>query len=158
MKSNGFTLLEVIIYIFLFLIMMGSLVIVCFQMIQNSENINYKDSSREEINFVLKKIDWALIDAYRINHPSNSESDYLEVNKENFFNNPISFKLNTNDPNYHHIELCLNTDCYPLTSNNINIEKLSFSPLKNYSLAGVKIIIKINSLEITSIKYLKYER
>jgi competence protein ComGC len=158
MKHKGFTLLEVIIYIFLFLIMMGSLVIVCFQMIQNSENINYKDSSREEINFVLKKIDWALIDAYRINHPSNNESDYLEVMKENFFNNPISFKLNTNDPNYHHIELCLKTDCQPLTSNNINIEKLTFTPLKNYSSTGVKIIIKINGLEITSIKYLKYER
>jgi len=155
---SGFTLIEVIIYIALFSIMMGSLIVVIFQIIKNSEKITSSDHIQEEINFVLKKLDWALIDSYSIDQPLQEFSQVLEVNKNNFIDNPITFKLNTIDSNYHYVEYCINnTYCNPITTKNVKVENLLFTRLNKIGIKpdGVKIIININGVEIENIKYLQ---
>lgn len=159
MKKNGFILIEVVIYILLYSIMIGGILITVFQLIQNSESGSKKDKSVEETNFVLQKINWALVDTFEIKHPIVGQDDYLEINKENFIDNPIIFRLNTQDINFYFIEICLNGDCYPLTTRNIKINEMSFTylPKKGRGPPGIRIKININDFEITSIKYLKNE-
>jgi type II secretory pathway pseudopilin PulG len=159
MQKNGFILIEVVIYILLYSIMIGGILITVFQLIQNSESRTRKDKSVEETNFVLQKINWALGDTFEVKHPIMDQADYLEINKENFIDNPIIFRLNTQDINFNFIEICLSGDCYPLTSKNIKINELSFTylPKKGHSSPGIKTKIIINDFEITSIKYLKNE-
>lgn len=158
MKINGFTLLEVIIYMSLFSIMMGGLITITFQLIQSSEKTYMKGVIEEEINFVIKKIDWALVDASNIINPQVGSSTELKINKNNFGNNPITFKFNTHDPKYRYIEYCFNvTNCNPITTKNIKVNSINFLRINGPDLAtsGIEIIININDIEISSIKYLQ---
>jgi prepilin-type N-terminal cleavage/methylation domain-containing protein len=152
MKNRGFTLIEIIIYTALFSIMMGGLVVTVFELMQNSEKLSGNDTAQEEINFVLKKMDWALSDASDINSPQSGTSEVLSVNKTNFTNNPIVFDLNTSNSNYHYIEFCLkSTNCNPLTTQNVKVENLSFEYLPK---AGIKSTITLNGETISTVKYL----
>lgn len=158
MKKGGFILIEIIIYMALFSIMMGSLIVIVFQLIQNTEKMTLKNFDQEEINFVFKKIDWAFSDAININYPSSGTSNELELNKYNYTDNPVIFRLNTIDPHYRHIELCINiTDCNPITSKNVEVKDFSVIYLDNIDDIpdGIKIIININEIEISNIKNLK---
>lgn len=155
---SGFTLLEVIIYMALFSIMMGGLITITFQLIQSSEKTYMKGVIEEEINFVFKKIEWALIDAINISNPLTGQSTELEIFKNNFGDNPITFKYNTHDPNYRYIEYCFNIiNCNPITTKNVKVNSINFLRINDPDLAisGIEIIININDVEISSIKYLQ---
>ena len=58
--KKGFTLIEVIIYIALFSILMGTAFITAYQLIDGSGKLSIKNTIQEEGNFVMRKIDWAL--------------------------------------------------------------------------------------------------
>ncbi len=155
---SGFTLIEIIIYMTLFSIMMGGLIVTVFQLIQNTEKMTLKNFDQEEINFVLKKIDWAFSDAISINHPLSGTSDELEVNKYNYIDNPVTLRLNTFDPQHKHIELCLNNiDCNPITTRNVEVNDFSVIYLDNIDPIpdGIETIINIDGIEISNIKYLR---
>ena len=155
---SGFTLIEIIIYMTLFSIMMGSLIVTVFQLIQNTEKMALKNFSQEEINFVFKKIDWAMSDAMNIDYPISGTSNELVIDKYGYTDNPITFRLKIVGPNYQYVELCVkNTDCNPITSKNIKVENLSFIYLDNPNQIpdGIKIVININGTEISNTKYLK---
>jgi len=157
MKKQGFTLIEVIIYTALFSIMMGSLIVVVFQLIQSAEKLTLHDSAQEEMIFVLKKIDWALIDADKIILPLSENSKILEINKNNFSDNPIIIKLNESDPIYPYVEFCVKeTLCNPITTKNIIVKNLSFThlPAIRKSPEGILLEIEINNIKIITTKYL----
>lgn len=61
MKNNkGFTLIEVLIYIALFSLLMGTAFMTAFNLIDGSGKLSAKTTTIEEGNFVLRKINWAL--------------------------------------------------------------------------------------------------
>jgi len=158
MKNTGFTLIELVIYMALFSIMMGGLIVTIFQLIQNSEKINSKDSVHEEINFVFRKIDWALNDAVDISYPIPGSQNEIWINKNNFANNPIIFRLNDTSSDYKYIEFCVEeTDCSPITTRNVKVEDMVFILLNdtNSIPTGVEIIVKIGGIKLSNTKYLK---
>ena len=155
MKNKGFTIIELVIYLALFSIMLGGLIVTVFQLMESAGNLTSKDAVQEEINFVLKKMDWALADASGINSPLSGTSNTLIINKTNFSNNPIVFRLNTANPDYPYLEFCLNgTDCNPLTTRNVKVESLTFTKI-NGSPSGISMDLKINGMIITYLKYLR---
>ncbi len=152
-------LLEMIIYSALFSIMMGGLVIVAFQLSANTSDLALKVTTQEEINFVTKKIDWALTGVSKINIPTNGTTHKLSIDKINFNQNPIVIQLNQTSGD---IEFCTNscsnnTNFFPLTSKNIRIDALDFEYLEPgvNTPAGIKATIKINGITNTLYKYLK---
>lgn len=158
-SKKGFMLLEMIIYSALFSIMMGGLVIVAFQLSANTSDLALKVTTQEEINFVTKKIDWALTGISKINIPTNSTTHKLSVEKINFNQNPIIIELNQTSGD---IEFCTNscsntTNFSPLTTKNIQVDDLSFEYINTgvSTPAGIKATVKINGITNTIYKYFK---
>lgn len=94
--KNGFTLVEMIIYIGLLSLIIASVSGVTFQIIEASNQVNNKILIEEEANFLLRKIEWALWGASEINSPPPGDSGTtLSIDKYGFLENPIVFSLNS---------------------------------------------------------------
>lgn len=150
MKNKGFTIIELVIYMALFSIMLGGLIVTVFQLTESAGNLTSKDAAQEEINFVLKKMDWALADASSIEVPT---SNTLKIT--NFLGGKIIFRL-TGDQR---IEFCQSAsgscaDFMLLTTLDIKVEGLTFTKI-NGSPSGISMNLKINGMIITYLKYLR---
>ena len=79
-KSNGFTLIETIVYLALFSIMMGGAIVALFNLFESSGRELTHIMLQEEGNFIIAKINWAISGAQSVNQPSGYGS-LLSVNK-----------------------------------------------------------------------------
>ncbi len=70
--SQGFTLIETLIYLALFAIVIGGGMIAVYQIIQSTDATNNKVIVQEEANFLLRKINWALTGATAVSVPSGT--------------------------------------------------------------------------------------
>ncbi len=70
-RNQGFTLLEVIIYIGLFGILMSGVIIAARQLLSGGDRNQLAIAVQEEGTFLSRKINWALTDATSIAAPSN---------------------------------------------------------------------------------------
>lgn len=77
-ESSGFTLIETLIYIAFFAVLVGSLLGITFQTIDNSARLSKKITIQQEANFILRKIEWALNNAETVSDSSGPET--LTVN------------------------------------------------------------------------------
>lgn len=68
--SKGFTLIESIIYLALFVIVIGGGMVATYQVIQATDATNNHVILQGEANFLFRKIDWALNGADSVNVPS----------------------------------------------------------------------------------------
>jgi prepilin-type N-terminal cleavage/methylation domain-containing protein len=68
-KQQGFTLIEVIIYLALFTILMGGVVTMAYSIFESSERDQTKIMVQEEGDFLIAKINWALAGIESINEP-----------------------------------------------------------------------------------------
>ena len=82
-NSKAFTLIEVIIYIALFSLLIGTALVTTYQLIDGSWNLSRKNIVQEEGNFVMRKINWALAGVQTINNPTSGSDDTLSVTKYN---------------------------------------------------------------------------
>jgi type II secretory pathway pseudopilin PulG len=81
-KNSGFTLIETLVYMTLFVILMGGAVISAFNMFQSSGKNQTKIMIQEEGNFLLAKINWSLSGIQSISFPaSGSSGSLLSVTK-----------------------------------------------------------------------------
>jgi type II secretory pathway pseudopilin PulG len=164
---SGFVLIEMIIYIALFSIMIGGLIIVAFQLIQSGNKTGSRVVVQEEMNFVLKKIDWLTTGIESIQKPtSGSPTGALEVKKYGS-SNMWSVRLNdkgTSDTKDDIIELCenkpscSNTDFFPLTTVNVHIDSLTFVHLPltgSTPPEGVTVNLSIDGQTVSFSKYIK---
>ena len=135
--NSGFTLIEMLIYIALFSIMMGGLVVVVFQLSQNAGKLSSKNITQEEINFALKKIDWALTSA--------SGASVNISTSEISFNNPQAIIINLSSGN--HIQMKINGVVNPLTTKNVKVTNLSFQYMPR-----TKIMTNLNWLQKYSLQ------
>lgn len=93
-SEAGLTLIETLIYIAFFAFLIGSLLGITFQTIAATDQVNKKIVLLQESNFILGKLDWALIGAQTITVPVlNSSGSELKLNQYAGPNNPIDFTL-----------------------------------------------------------------
>src|SRR3989344_1509100 len=89
-QKEGFTLIEVMIYLALFTLLLGAGIVSAFYIIDAAERNKYEDSANAEAQFLLRKIDWALTGVSVINSPpSAGSSGVLSVDKADFPDNPL---------------------------------------------------------------------
>lgn len=97
MKSNsGFTLIEVLIYMGLFVLVIGGLLLTTYAVIESSGHLQDKTVVNEEADFIIRKIDWALTNATAISCPVAGQ---LQITKLGLLagQNPLLFTFSSNN-------------------------------------------------------------
>lgn len=69
MKNRGFTLIETLVYLALFALIIGGLVVAAYMLFETSDRNQTKAMMQEEENFLLGKINWALSGASIVSVP-----------------------------------------------------------------------------------------
>lgn len=96
--SAGFTLIEMIFYMFFITLIIGGSLGIVYQLLKNSDSLKSGIAVEEEANFILKKIIWTLNDISIINSPAvNGTSASLSVDKNAFADNPVVIDLDSGD-------------------------------------------------------------
>lgn len=144
MKNNkGFTLIEVVIYMALFAIIMGGLITTTYQLSQSAGSLQGKGITQEEMNFVLKKFDWAFTGV-----PS---SVVVTSSKINFTNLGQSYMINLSGSN--DIQMSVNGTTETLTTKNVKITNLAFTYSSSNKL--ITATFTIDGIVANYTKYLK---
>jgi prepilin-type N-terminal cleavage/methylation domain-containing protein len=151
--NKGFTLIEVIIYIALFSLLMGSAFVTAYQLIDGSGKLSTKNTVQEEGNFVMRKLNWTLTGISNITMPSktNLTSTTLAITK--YDGNVMNVRL-AGDV----IEIRENGGAYlPITTANVKVSDISFEfiPAIGSGTAGIKATITINDSVFTITKYMR---
>lgn len=157
-NNKGFTLIEVVIYIALFSLLIGSAFVTAYQIIDGTNKISVKTTTQEEGNFLMRKINWALtgLDPTPANAPvvtGPSCNQTLTINKLNHTANPIVIRLNTPESS---VEIKQGTGAYnPITTENVKVTCLKFSkiPPVGSGPSGVSATTTINGIDFTITKY-----
>ncbi len=142
--TTGFTLIEIIVYVALFGIMIGGIITSVYDLSQSSDNTDTKVTAGEEINFLIRKLDWLLVGAKGSSVVVSDSGKEISFKNPSLSANTIVLRLNvtTND-----IEIEKDGKISALTTKNVKVENLQFS----YS--SKKIVstsIKINGIEINT--------
>lgn len=139
-NNKGFVLIEMIIYTALFSIMMGGLVVVAYQLSENTSDVESKISAQEEINFVSKKLDWIFTGVRDITLSGNT----LEVIKGGDI---FKLRLDGTDGK-------IKLDDEDLTTENVKVNAFSFVILGGTP-EGVEITLTIDGVTNVFNKYVK---
>lgn len=150
--NKGFTLIEVIIYIALFSLLIGTAFVTAYQLIENSNKLSVKNTTQEEGNFVLRKLNWALTGASTFSISSSE----LTVNKFNGATVKIKLGSGANAGKI----LMNDTGLFvPITTDNVEVTDLQFQQVGTYP-AGISVVIKIKTLNTAAVDFMitKYLR
>lgn len=153
MKNNsGFTLIEVIIYIALFTLLVGSGFVTAYQLIEGGNALNQKTINQEEVNFVLRKISWVLNGVATINTPSSGYSNTLTVTR--YDGTVLDVRLNAGK-----IELKDGAagSFVPITTDNVKVTTLQFQyvPAVGTAPTGIIASTTISGYVATTTKYIR---
>ncbi|MBU6501032.1 MAG: prepilin-type N-terminal cleavage/methylation domain-containing protein [Patescibacteria group bacterium] len=88
-KTGGFTLIEIIIYIALFTLVVGGMLLTTYAVVGGSGNLQSKVFINEESVFIMRKLNWALTGAISI-VPNASTLTITQLNPPS----PLVFALN----------------------------------------------------------------
>ncbi len=72
--NRGFTLIETLVYLALFALIIGGLVVTTYLLFQTSDRYQTRATMQEEKNFILAKITWALSQARSVCDPAANTS------------------------------------------------------------------------------------
>ncbi len=149
-NKNGFTLIEVIIYIALFSLLLGTAFITAYELIEGSDKLSTKNTTGAEGNFFVRKLNWALTSISDINVPSPAT---LTVTK--YDGNIINFSLNANKIEIK--ESASGNVFIPITTDNVAVSSLQFIyiPAEGGAPAGVTASTVINGNTFSITKYLR---
>ena len=161
--NSGFTIIEVIIYIALFSLLMGSAFVTAYQLIDGSGKLSAKNTVQEEGNFVMRKFNWALTgisnDLVNITSPpqvSPYTSSTLSIMKwQTGLKIPIVIKYDTATSS---ILMREGTNSFlPITTSNVEVTSLQFRfiPPNGSSPAGIKATATINGTDFSITKYIR---
>ena len=148
--TNGFTLLETLVYIALLGILITGVFSVAYNLMEGTARINKKILLHEEATFILRKIGWAIADATSITIPS---ANVLSINKIHFAQNPIIF-----DESGGIVRITRGSGiAIPLNSVRAPVEDLSFThvPRSGIKPEGVQVILSIHGQQFEALWYLK---
>ncbi len=155
LHNKGFTLVEVIIYLALFSLLMGTAFVTAYQLISDSGRLSVKNTTQEEGNFVMRKINWALTGVETIITPTAGTTPDLEVEKYDGNNITIE-RIGT--------KIWMEEDAGPddfITTENVEVTDLDFEfiPSAGSSPDGIKAIAVITedgkNFSFTITKYIR---
>ena len=136
-ESTGFTLIETLIYIAFFAVLVGSLLGITFQTIDNSARLSKKITIQQEANFILRKIEWALNNA-------TSASVVGNVLTVDLYDGAGSVKYSwTGD----YVNITRGAVTEPLNSGNVKVSAVSF--LKNGQEIKTSLNVEGENFELT---------
>lgn len=159
MKNLGFMLIEVIIYITLFSIMIGGLLVSASLLMQNSYQGEDELVTTTELSFVIQKLTWALSGAKSLYVSSDNLSLYIQ--NDEIYNNEIVFRYNTIDQS---LELKSNINgFFRITTPNVSVlstqyepTKFLFIPSEGGARKGVSVFLNIDGNAVEFNKYIQY--
>lgn len=155
MKLNkGFTLIEILIYLALFSIIIGGVLVTAYQVIEASHKTASRVVIEEEANFLLRKIEWALSAVSLINAPAAGMSgSTLSINKVGFSASPIIFELDSSNLRIKKYA----EEAAILNSSRVSISNLTFHHLAagGNKPAGIRVNFQVNDQLFELIKYLR---
>ena len=159
MKHSGFILIEIIIYIALFSIMIGGLLISVSLLIKNSYQNTDELITTEEIGFVIQKLTWVLSGAESLHVSSDNLSLYIQ--NEEISENEIIFRYNLADKS---LELKTNMDgFFKITTPNVSVLSTPYEPTKfefiqseGTASEGVSVFLNIGGDAVEFNKYIQY--
>lgn len=155
--EQGFTLIEVLVYMALVAFIIGGTLLAVFQIIQAS-SVAAKDLTLEsEANFLLRKLSWAFNGDVIINLPATgSLGSVLSLTKIDYANNPVVFDISG-----HSIRIkegiCAGCIFHELNSDYVNVASLSFEHLSavNGRPEGARVSFKLNNKPFEFLKYFR---
>ena len=121
-KKNGSTLIETLIYLALFSIIIGGVLVSAYQIIEASTQSQENALIQEEGHFLVAKINWALTGATNI---SPTSATVVDITKFGFSDNPITFD-GSSDTDLQ-ISTSAPSSAAILNSNSVKIEGVSFT-------------------------------
>lgn len=147
---RGFTLIETIIYVGLFALLIGGGLLVTYQILQGSAQVNDKATVQGEQSFVLRKIDWALSGASSVSVPSQTT---LTVTR--YDSNTVDFRLSAGVIEMR--ESAVGATYIPITTSNVTVNGLTFTYIAPIGTgpAGVTASTTINGLDASTTKYIR---
>ena len=92
-QKDGFTLIEIIVYMALFSLVVGGFLIVTYGIIQGAGRVQSKIELNEEGEFLIRKFDWAVSGGSSV----ITSATTLQVTKQSLpaAENPLVFSLNS---------------------------------------------------------------
>lgn len=152
--KKGFTLIETLIYSMLVSLIIGGILVSIYEMIQGSVTLNARIVAEEEVNFIFRKISWAMAGAYDINSPGAGDIDTaLSIDKTGFPDNPIVFDLDSGNLRISRAGQA------PVVLNNegVTVSSIAFEHLPSGSgkPEGVKVTLFVESQSYQTTIYLR---
>lgn len=123
-------MIELVIYMSLFSILIGSSMVVVFDLIEHNRNMNYGDHSTDEIIFIIQKIDllWGKIDT---NYNPIISGDNCQENLK-FMTGTGTALIRLKPVDHKILEIKKPNEEYtPLSSENLNISCINFEYFDN---------------------------
>ena len=146
--TRGFTLLETLIYIALLAVIMGGTLAAVYNVLQGAGRVSAHNTTQEEGNFVLRKIDWALSSASNIVVAPST----LTVGR--YDGNTVDFRINSGVVEMR--ESAGGFGYLPITTSNVAVGGLVFTnhPAVGAGPQGVTATLVIDGLTFETTKYL----
>ena len=148
MKKNkhrkGFTIIEIIIYIALFSLLLGTAFVAVYELIEGSDKLSAKNTTLEEGSFVMRKLNWALTGASGF----TNTSDTLHIEK--YDGNQIEIELAGT-------KIKMTESAGPddfLTTDNVSVDSLEFTPTGGTP-PGMTAKATIDGTDFTITKYIR---
>ncbi len=151
--NQGFTLIEVMIYIALFSLLIGTAFTAAYQLIDGSGKLSTKNTTQEEGNFVMRKLDWALTGVQTITTPSSGTSTTLRVTK--YDGTQVDVCLDSNKIKIREgggAGACSSSQYSAISTDNVSVSSLSFTYL---SLGGITATFVMDGTTFTITKYFR---
>jgi hypothetical protein len=155
---RGFTLIETVIYIALLGMLMTGAVVTTYELMLSAGSSNSKNTTGEEGNFVLRKLDWALTGTStlaRITTPvPGAYGDTLTATRAD--GTSISVRRNVASSS---VEISMDggTTYTPLTTENVSVTNLGFYhiPVAGGTPEGIEASTTIDSLVFSIGRYVR---
>ena len=160
----GFTLIETLVYIALFGLIMGGVLMTVFQLLESSVALSGKTYVEGEANFVLRKISWALSSASSTvpSLPADPVSTLTVIRYDNI---QVDICLDNSNPSKKVIKMrevnigmpvpdCTDSSFLPLTTENVIVNNLQFQSIGSNP-PGIAATTTLNGINFAISKYLR---
>jgi len=126
MNQQGFTLIEILVYLALFTILVGGAVLAAYNVIESNGRNQTLAILQQESNFLTGKVNWALTGISGVNSPlNNSTGSRLSVTKTDVTIGAVDIDLSTSPVT--DMELSRGAaPAQPLNSSNVAVSNLLF--------------------------------
>jgi len=151
--KKGFTLIEAIVYVALFSLLIFGALVTAFNLIEGSDRLGGKTVVQGEMNFLSRKIDWALTGAQNFTVGGSVCNNTISITKNGFAENPIEIDRSGNKVR---MQDGGNNFLF-LTTDNVVVSCLEFIdiPASGSAPRGVRIKATISGQTLETSKYVR---